>query len=102
MGLPVENEEGFRDGSPITHAKNLEGNLLLIYGTGDDNCHYKNMEALVNELVRHDKSFEMMSYPNRRHGISEGRNTSRHLYSLMTRYLLEHLPAGPRRVARDV
>jgi phage/plasmid primase-like uncharacterized protein len=33
---------------------------------------------------------------NRSHSISEGKNTSRHLYQLMTRYLTEHLPAGQR------
>src|SRR5690606_22401991 len=51
MGLPQENMEDFIKGSPITHAKNLKGNLLLIHGTGDDNVHYQNAEMLVNELV---------------------------------------------------
>lgn len=96
MGLPSTNPDGFRDGSPITHAKNLRGNLLLVYGTGDDNCHYQNCEALVNELIKHDKPFSMMAYPNRSHGIHEGRNTRRHLFSLLTRYLERNLPAGGR------
>ncbi|MGC6488157.1 MAG: S9 family peptidase [Planctomycetota bacterium] len=96
MGLPRTNEQGFVDGSPITRAHRLEGDLLLVYGTGDDNCHYQNCEALVNELVRHDKAFDMQIYPNRSHGIYEGENTRRHLYTAMTRYLREHLPAGGR------
>ena len=96
MGLPSTNEQGFVDGSPITRAHRLEGDLLLVYGTGDDNCHYQNCEALVNELIRHDKPFDMQIYPNRSHGIYEGENTRRHLYTTMTRYVQEHLPAGPR------
>ncbi len=91
MGLPKDNPEGFRDGSPITHAKNLKGDLLIVYGTGDDNCHYQNCEALVNELIRHGKQFRMMSYPNRSHGIFEGRGTRRHLFTMMTRFIEERL-----------
>jgi len=92
MDLPDDNEEGFTDGSPITFAHQLEGNLLIIHGTADDNCHYQNCEALVNELIKHNKQFTMMSYPGRTHSISEGENTTRHLYELMTRYLEENLP----------
>jgi len=95
MGLPEDNEEGYRKGSPITFAHQLKGNLLLVHGTGDDNVHYQNLEALVNELVRHNKYFTMMAYPNRSHGIFEGENTTRHLYELLTRYLNENLPSGP-------
>ncbi|MFI2743543.1 DPP IV N-terminal domain-containing protein [Zhouia sp. PK063] len=90
MGLPSENKDDFIEGSPVTYAKNLEGNLLLIHGTGDDNVHYQNMEYLVNELIRQNKQFQMMSYPNRSHGIYEGKNTTRHLYTLITNYLLAH------------
>ncbi|MFH1998701.1 MAG: S9 family peptidase [Planctomycetota bacterium] len=92
MGLPQDNVDGFRDGSPITHAHRLEGDLLLVHGTGDDNCHFQNTEALVNELIRHNKPFTMMAYPNRSHSIYEGKNTSLHLYSLLTRFLNEKLP----------
>ena len=52
MGLPQENLEDFVAGSPITHAKNLQGNLLYIHGTGDDNVHYDNAEMLINELIK--------------------------------------------------
>ena len=68
----------------------------MVYGTGDDNCHYQNCEALVNKLVEHNKSFSMMAYPNRRHRISKGKNTTLHLYGLLTDYLKEHLPPGAR------
>ena len=95
MGLPDENAEAFRLGSPITFADSLRGRLLLVHGTGDDNVHYQNSEQLVNRLVAANKPFTLMAYPNRSHGISEGPNTMRHLYGLLTRYLLENLPAGP-------
>ncbi|WPP50832.1 S9 family peptidase [Catalinimonas niigatensis] len=96
MGLPWENEEGYKEGSPLTFAKNLKGNLLIVHGTGDDNVHYQNTEVIVNELIRHNKFFSMMAYPNRSHGIYEGENTSRHLRELLTHYLKTHLPAGPK------
>ena len=96
MALPHLNAEGFRQGSPINFAHRLEGNLLLIHGTGDDNCHYQTMEMLIDELIAHDKHFTMMAYPNRTHAIRERKNTTRHLRRLMTRYLLEHLPPDPR------
>ena len=96
MGLPDNNEEGFRDGSPITFAHQLKGNLLIIHGTADDNCHYQSFEALVNKLIVHGKHFTMMSYPNRTHSIKEGEGTRRHLYELLTRYLRENLPPGPK------
>lgn len=94
MGLPQENEKGYRDGSPITYAENLKGNLLIVHGTGDDNVHYQGTEALINKLILHNKPFTMMAYPNRSHGIFEGQGTSRHLRELLTRYLMQNLPAG--------
>lgn len=96
MGLPKDNEEGYKYGSPITFAHQLKGNLLVVHGTGDDNVHYQSTEALINALVAANKRFTMMSYPNRSHGIYEGENTTRHLYELLTRYLNENLPADPR------
>ena len=96
MGLPETNVEGFREGSPINFAKQLEGNLLLIHGTGDDNCHYQTTEMLIDELIAHNKQFSMMAYPNRTHSIKERKNTTRHLRDLMTRYLLDNLPSGAR------
>lgn len=95
MGLPKDNEEGFREGSPITYAHQLQGNLLLIHGTGDDNCHYQGTEALINALIAANKRFSMMAYPNRSHSISEGQNTTRHLFELLTWYLNKNLPPGP-------
>ena len=94
MGLPEDNEDGFKNGSPVTFAHQLTGNLLLVHGTADDNVHYQSCEALVNELIEHKKQFTMMSYPNRTHSIREGKNTTVHLRTLLTDYLEAHLPAG--------
>jgi len=96
MGLPQDDPEVYRQGSPITFARHLEGNLLLVHGTGDDNCHYQGPERLINELIKHNKRFTMMAYPNRGHSIYEGENTLRHLFELLTRYLNDNLPAGGR------
>ena len=92
MGLPQENMQDFIDGSPVTYAKNLEGNLLLVHGTADDNVHYQSAELLINELIKQNKKFQMMSYPNRSHSINEGENTRKHLYNLITDYIMEHTP----------
>lgn len=100
MGLPSENEADYQRSSPLTFANQLRGNLLIVHGSGDDNVHYQGTERLVNALVAANKQFQMMVYPNRSHGIFEGEGTSLHLYSLLTRYLREHLPAGGRQVPR--
>ncbi|WP_018478482.1 S9 family peptidase [Pontibacter roseus] len=96
MGLPQENREDFVKGSPMTHAKNLKGNLLYIHGTGDDNVHYNNAEQLVNELIRYNKQFQFMPYPNRSHSISEGEGTEEHLSTLFTNFLKQYCPPGGR------
>jgi dipeptidyl-peptidase-4 len=96
MGLPQENMQDFINGSPITYAKNLKGHLLYVHGTGDDNVHYNNAEKLINELIANGKQFQLMSYPNRTHGISEGRGTTAHLQQLYTDYLRMYCPPGAR------
>ncbi len=96
MGLPQENREDFVNGSPITYAKNLKGHLLYIHGTGDDNVHYNNAEMLINELIANGKQFQLMSYPNRTHGISEGKGTNQHLSQLYTDFLKMYCPPGGR------
>jgi dipeptidyl-peptidase-4 len=91
MALPQDNPEGYKNGSPITFAHQLKGKLLIIHGTGDDNVHFQSFEKLVNELIAHDKLFSMMIYPNRTHGISEGRNTTLHLYRTMLNFIKQNL-----------
>lgn len=93
-GIPQLMPESYEMGSPVNFAENLEGNLLLVHGTGDDNVHYQGTEVLINKLVKHNKIFSLMSYPNRSHGIYEGENTSRHLREVLTNYLKNNLPVG--------
>jgi len=91
MGLPKDNPEGYKNGSPITFAHQLQGKLLIIHGTGDDNVHYQSFEKLVNELIANNKLFSMMIYPNRSHGIYEGKNTTLHLYRTMFNFIKNNL-----------
>lgn len=94
MGLPSEVDSVYEKCSLYTYAKNLKGNLLIVHGTGDDNVHYQNAEFVINELIKYNKPFTMMAYPNRSHGIYEGPGTTLHLYNLLTKYLHDNLPAG--------
>lgn len=94
MGLPSENMQDYIKGSAITHAKGLQGNLLLIHGSGDDNVHYSNSEALLNELIKYNKTFQFMEYPNRTHSIVEGEGTRSHLSKLYSEYLRAHCAPG--------
>jgi dipeptidyl-peptidase-4 len=96
MGSPLQSKDAYIKGSPITYAKNLQGNLLLIHGTGDDNVHYQNAELLINELIKNKKVFQMMSYPNRTHAINEGPGTSEHLVLTYTQFLQKNCPPGGR------
>ncbi len=95
-GLPQDHPDEYKQSSPITFASQLKGQLLVVHGTGDDNVHYQGTEALINALVAANKPFTMMAYPNRSHGIYEGPGTTKHLYGLLTRFLNENLPPGPR------
>ncbi len=91
MGLLSDNAKGYRDGSPINYAKNLQGKLMIIHGTGDDNVHYQSFEMLVNELIKDNKLFYMMSYPMRSHSINERANTSLHLRRTMEKFWKDNL-----------
>ncbi len=96
MGLPQTNADGYKVGSPINFAEGLAGKLLIVHGTGDDNVHYQGTERLINRLVELGKPFDMMVYPNRTHAIAEGPGTTPHVYQLIARYFVDHLPPGPR------
>jgi dipeptidyl-peptidase-4 len=90
-GLISENREGYDRGSPISYVDGLRGDLLLVHGSGDDNVHFQNTEILINALVAANKPFTMMEYPNRTHCVCQGKNTTVHLFSLITRFLDQHL-----------
>lgn len=91
MGLLSDNAKGYHDGSPINYAKNLQGKLMIIHGTGDDNVHYQSFEMLANELIKQNKLFNMMSYPMRSHGINERENTTLHLRRTMEKFWKDNL-----------
>ena len=94
MGLPQENMADYIRGSAINHVQGLKGNLLLVHGSGDDNVHFSNAEALVNELVKYNKQFQFMEYPNRTHNINEGEGTTEHLIKLYSDFLRKNCPPG--------
>lgn len=90
MKTPQENASGYDNNSPITHVKNLEGKLLLVHGSADDNVHVQNTMSLVEALVQENKQFDWRIYPDKNHGIYGG-NTRLHLYRLMTNFIKENL-----------
>ncbi|MGI6718193.1 MAG: S9 family peptidase [Bacteroidales bacterium] len=90
MRTPQENPNGYDDNSPITHAEDLQGKLLLIHGLADDNVHPQNSIEFAEKLVQANKQFDFMLYNNRNHGIYGG-NTSYHLYLKVTNFLKENL-----------
>ncbi|MDG1398468.1 MAG: S9 family peptidase [Polaribacter sp.] len=91
MQTPQENASGYDDNSPINYADKLEGNYLLVHGTGDDNVHVQNSMRMINALIAADKQFDMFIVPDRTHGIYKGKNTRLNLYTKMTNFIEEHL-----------
>ena len=96
MKTPEVNPDGYRNSAPINFAKGLSGDLLIIHGTGETNTHIQITEGLEDRLIEQGKQFDFMTYPNRDHGLREGKGTPLHLRIHMARYLLTHLPPGPR------
>ena len=86
MTTPQENPSGYDENSPINHVDKLEGDFLLIHGSGDDNVHLQNTMRMVEALIQADKQFEWMVYPDKNHGIYGG-NTRLHLYKKMTNFI---------------
>lgn len=89
METPQENESGYEDNSPVNHADKLEGALLLVHGSGDDNVHFQNSMEMVNALVAANKDFDFFAYPDRNHGIYGG-NTRIHLFNMMMDFVKEN------------
>ncbi len=90
MRTPQENPKGYDDNSPINHADKLQGKFLLVHGTADDNVHFQNSTEFAEALVQANKQFTMQFYTNRNHGIYGG-NTTMHLYTLMTNFIMDNL-----------
>ena len=96
MRTPEVNPEGYKKSAPINFAEGLKGHLLIVHGSGETNTHIQITEGLVDRLIALGKQFDYMVYPNRDHGLREGEGTTLHLYMLIARYLITHLPPGPR------
>ena len=90
MGTLETNPNGFDINSPTSYTDLFKGEMLLVHGTGDDNVHWQNSAELINALVKSNKQFDLMIYPNRNHGIYGG-TTRLNLYTKMTNFLLENL-----------
>ena len=72
--------------------EDLKGKFLIIHGTSDDNVHFQNTIALVNELILQNKQFQTMYYPGRYHSIrKKSRNTREHIFTLIANFLFENL-----------
>ncbi|MDI9358146.1 MAG: DPP IV N-terminal domain-containing protein [Phycisphaerales bacterium] len=94
LGLVSDDRQPYLNGSAMNYVAGLKAHLLIVQGTGDDNVHYQNLECLVNELIKHQKQFQIMAYPNRSHGIREYEGTREHLYNLFTNYVRTYCPMG--------
>lgn len=90
------NPDGYKRSAPINFAEGLKGKLLIVTGSGETNTHIQIIEGLVDRLIELGKSFDYMVYPNRDHGLREGKGSELHVRMLIARYLIENLPAGPR------
>ena len=90
MRTPQENPDGYDDNSPLSHAGNIKGRLLIIHGSADDNVHAQNTFEFTEKMVQAGVQFDMAIYTNRAHGIRGG-NTTLHLYTKMTNFLKEQL-----------
>jgi dipeptidyl-peptidase 4 len=90
LGLPQKNEKGYQDSSPVKYAGQLKGKLLIAHGTGDDNVHYANTLAVINDLIEAGKYVEVMAFPGRGHGVSDP-PARRVLMQRVTQFFLDNL-----------
>jgi dipeptidyl-peptidase-4 len=93
MGLPKDNDEGYKKSAPVNFAGDLKGNLLEVHGTSDDNVHFQNTVQMVNAFINSGKQFELMIYPRKTHGIS-GTQARTHLFHLIEDHFEEYLAPG--------
>jgi len=82
MGLPKDNEEGYKKSSPVNFAADLHGKLLEVHGTSDDNVHMQNTIQMVNTFINAGKQFNLMLYPRKTHGIA-GFQARTHLFHMI-------------------
>ncbi len=90
MRTPQENAKGYDDNSPLNFTDKIKGKFLIIHGTADDNVHFQNSVMMIDKMINNNIEFESGYYPNKNHGIRGG-NTSYHLYTKMTNFILNNL-----------
>ena len=93
MGLPTDNEEGYRKSSPVNFPADLHGSLLEVHGTSDDNVHMQNTIQMVNAFINSGKQFQLMMYPRKTHGIA-GKTARTHLFHLIEDHFEKNLSPG--------
>jgi dipeptidyl-peptidase 4 len=90
MRTPQTNKIGYDQNAPINYIDKIKGKFLIIHGTADDNVHFQNSVMMIEEMIKKNIDFESAYYPNKNHGINGG-NTSFHIYSKMTKFILQNL-----------
>jgi len=93
MGLPTDNEEGYRKSSPVNFPADLHGSLLEVHGTGDDNVHMQNTIQMANSFINSGKQFQLMMYPRKTHGIA-GSDARTHLFHMIDEHFEKNLAPG--------
>jgi dipeptidyl-peptidase-4 len=82
LGLPSDNEAGYRDSSAVNWAGDLHGPLLIVHNIEDDNVLLQNTLQMAAALETADKQFSVIPYTEKTHGLSGP--ARRHLYETMT------------------
>jgi dipeptidyl-peptidase-4 len=90
MGLPQKNKVSYEESSPVKNAAHLKGKLLIAHGTGDDNVHFANSLAVINDLIAAGKYVEVLAFPGRGHGVSDP-PARRVLMQRVTQFFLDNL-----------
>jgi dipeptidyl-peptidase 4 len=90
LGLLPVNDEYYQESSPIEKASQLKGKLLIAHGTGDDNVHFANTLALINDLIEEGKYVEVLPFPGRGHGVSDPA-ARKLLFEHVTQFFLDNL-----------
>jgi dipeptidyl-peptidase-4 len=90
LGLPQKNKVSYEESSPVKNAAHLKGKLMIAHGTGDDNVHFANTLAVINDLIEAGKYVEVLAFPGRGHGVSDP-PARRVLMQRVTQFFLDNL-----------
>ncbi|MGZ4209727.1 MAG: DPP IV N-terminal domain-containing protein [Actinomycetota bacterium] len=90
MGMPLDNPDGYRDGSALTHAASLRGRLLIVHGMIDENVHFRHTVRFLEALAKTSSTCDLLLYPDERHGFRKEENR-RNMHERIVRYFREHL-----------